>query len=149
VPAFGTRKILRPGCDLRESRKSDKKNLNYIVIGPWNHGGWGRGKGDSLGAIPFGSDTSLYFRQKVEAPWFAYWLKDKGALPLKEALVFQSGSNTWTAFDSWPPRAAQTQHLYFTKTANSISKRRRLNQRMPSTATSAIQRIRFPFAIAH
>jgi len=93
--------------------KSDKKNLNYIVIGPWNHGGWGHGKGEALGAIPFGSDTALYFRQKVEAPWFAYWLKDKGALPLKEALVFQSGSDTWTAFDSWPPRAAQTQHLYF------------------------------------
>ncbi|HMI51589.1 MAG TPA: CocE/NonD family hydrolase [Candidatus Saccharimonadales bacterium] len=93
--------------------KSDKKNLNYIVIGPWNHGGWGHGKGEALGAIPFGSDTSLYFRQKVEAPWFAYWLKDQGALPLKEALVFQSGSDTWTAFDSWPPRAAETQHLYF------------------------------------
>lgn len=98
--------------------KSDKQNLNFIVIGPWNHGGWGHGKGDSLGAIPFGSDTSLYFRQKVEAPWFAYWLKGKGSLPLKEALVFQSGSDTWSTFDSWPPRAARTQHLYFHENGN-------------------------------
>ncbi|MGB7626243.1 MAG: CocE/NonD family hydrolase, partial [Candidatus Acidiferrum sp.] len=61
--------------------KSDSKHLNYLVAGPWNHGGWGHGSGKSLGEIPFGSDTSVYFRQKIEAPWFAYWLKDTGALP--------------------------------------------------------------------
>ena len=93
--------------------KNDPDHLNYLVAGPWNHGGWARGAGDSLGPIPFGSDTSLYFRQKIEAPWFAYWLKDKGALPLKEALLFQTGSDTWTSFDSWPPREAKARNLYF------------------------------------
>ncbi|HMD38825.1 MAG TPA: CocE/NonD family hydrolase [Candidatus Acidoferrum sp.] len=93
--------------------KSDSKHLNYLVAGPWNHGGWGGGPGKSLGAIPFGSDTSLYFRQNIEAPWFAYWLKDKGSLPLKEAMLFQTGSNNWVQFDSWPPREAQTRKLYF------------------------------------
>ncbi len=93
--------------------KSDSKHLNYLAAGPWNHGGWGHGSGKSLGEIPFGSDTSVYFRQKIEAPWFAYWLKDKGALPLKEAMLFQTGSDTWTTFDSWPPREAQTRNLYF------------------------------------
>jgi putative CocE/NonD family hydrolase len=93
--------------------KADKKNLNFLTAGPWNHGGWGRGPGKSLGAIPFGSDTSVYFRQKIEAPWFAYWLKDKGTLPLKEAKLFQTGSDTWTSFDSWPPREAKTRNLYF------------------------------------
>jgi len=66
-----------------------------------------------LGEIPFGSDTSVYFRQKIEAPWFAYWLKDKGKLPLKEALLFQTGSDTWTSFDAWPPREAKPRNLYF------------------------------------
>ena len=93
--------------------KSDEKHLNYLVVGPWNHGGWAGGPGSSLGEIPFGSDTGVYFRQKVEAPWFAYWLHDKGSLPMKEALLFQTGSDTWTNFDSWPPRDAQTKHLYF------------------------------------
>jgi uncharacterized protein len=93
--------------------KSDNKNLNFLVAGPWNHGGWGGGPGKSLGPIPFGSDTGVYFRQEIEAPWFAFWLKDKGALPLKEALLFQTGSDTWTAFDSWPPREAKTRNLYF------------------------------------
>jgi putative CocE/NonD family hydrolase len=93
--------------------KNDPDHLNYLVAGPWNHGGWAHGAGNALGAIPLGSDTSLYFRQKIEAPWFAYWLKDKGTLPLKKALLFQTGSDTWTAFDSWPPREAQKRSLYF------------------------------------
>ncbi|MGC2530274.1 MAG: CocE/NonD family hydrolase [Candidatus Acidiferrum sp.] len=93
--------------------KSDPKHLNYLVAGPWNHGGWGGGPGKSLGEIPFGSDTGVYFRQKIELPWFEYWLKDKGALPLKEALLFQTGSDNWVQYDSWPPREAQTKNLYF------------------------------------
>ena len=93
--------------------KSDAKHLNFLVVGPWNHGGWGHGPGKALGAIPFGSDTGVYFRQQVEAPWFAFWLKDKGKLPLMEALLFQSGSDVWTSFDSWPPKEARHQNLYF------------------------------------
>ncbi|HVH61769.1 MAG TPA: CocE/NonD family hydrolase [Candidatus Sulfotelmatobacter sp.] len=93
--------------------KQDSDHLNYLVAGPWNHGGWARGAGNSLGLIPFGSDTALYFRRNIEAPWFAYWLKDKGSLPLKEALLFQTGSDTWVKFDSWPPRDAKAKNLYF------------------------------------
>jgi putative CocE/NonD family hydrolase len=93
--------------------KDDPDHLNYLAAGPWNHGGWGGGRGDSLGAIPFGSDTALYFRQKIEAPWFAYWLKNKGKLPLKEAVLFQTGSDKWVQFDAWPPREAKKRELYF------------------------------------
>jgi uncharacterized protein len=93
--------------------KNDPNHLNYLVAGPWNHGGWAGGPGNSLGLIPFGSDTGSYFRKNIEAPWFAYWLKDKGSLPLKKALLFQTGSDTWVKFDSWPPREAQKRNLYF------------------------------------
>jgi putative CocE/NonD family hydrolase len=102
-----------PMATYQRLEKLDKKNTNYLVVGPWNHGGWGRGPGNTLGGIPFGSDTSIYFREKIEAPWFAYWLKDKGALPLKEALAFQTGSDTWIQFDAWPPKEAVTRSLYF------------------------------------
>jgi putative CocE/NonD family hydrolase len=102
-----------PVATYERLEKSDKKNLNFLVAGPWNHGGWGHGPGKSLGQIPFGSDTSVYFRRNIEAPWFAYWLKDKGKLPLKEALLFQTGSDTWTSFDAWPPHEASTRNLYF------------------------------------
>lgn len=93
--------------------KSDKRNLNYLVVGPWNHGGWARGKGNSLGGIPFGNETAVYFRKNVEAAWFAYWLKDKGQLPMKEALTYETGSEKWRAFEAWPPKEAVKRNLYF------------------------------------
>src|SRR5438105_2806911 len=93
--------------------KSDPQHLNYIVAGPWNHGGWAGGDGRKLGAIDFGSDTSQHFRAEVQAPWFAYWLKDKGQLKQPEALVFQTGSNKWEQYDSWPPRQSTPRKLYF------------------------------------
>ena len=31
--------------------KTDSNNINHIVLGPWYHGQWGRGKGDSIGLI--------------------------------------------------------------------------------------------------
>jgi len=86
---------------------------NYLVVGPWNHGGWSRGTGEALGPVQFGSATSTYFRDKVQAPWFAYWLKDKGTLDLPEALTFESGSNQWRRWESWPPRAATPTPIYF------------------------------------
>ena len=93
---------------------SDTQNRNYVVIGPWNHGGWGGATGQKLGAIDFGSATALDYRKNVEAPWFAYWLHDKGTLKLPEATTFESGSNTWQSFDAWPPRKGVTKRpLYF------------------------------------
>jgi uncharacterized protein len=102
-----------PVVTYQRLEKLDKNNKNFLVSGPWNHGGWGHSPGDHLGDIPFGSETGVYFREKLERPWFAFWLKDKGQQPLKEATVFQTGSDTWTSFDSWPPREAATRNLYF------------------------------------
>jgi putative CocE/NonD family hydrolase len=92
----------------------DTKHLNYLVVGPWNHGGW-RGKtGDKLGNISFGSPTAQYYRKNIEAPWFAYWLKDKGKLELAEATVFESGANAWRSYESWPPKTQVGERkLYF------------------------------------
>jgi uncharacterized protein len=92
----------------------DTKHLNHLVVGPWNHGGWSRGTGDRLGPIPFDSSTSKYFREEVQAPWFAFFLKDKGRLDLPEALTFESGTNRWRRWDAWPPRAdTEDRPLYF------------------------------------
>jgi len=94
--------------------KNDSKRNNYLAIGPWNHGGWSHGPGNKLGNIDFGSNTSEYFRAKIEAPWFAYWLKDKGSLPVREAVTFETGSNQWKTWDAWPPREGVAQRkLYF------------------------------------
>src|SRR5262249_20668390 len=60
---------------------------NTLVLGPWFHGGWARSTGEMLGDIEFGSKTSLYYQEKVELPFFNFYLKDKGTVDLPEALV--------------------------------------------------------------
>ncbi len=94
--------------------KFDSQHLNYLVVGPWRHGGWASGTGESLGAIPFGSATSEFFRDKVQAPFFAHFLKDKGPGDFPEALTFESGANQWRRWEQWPPRSrTETRGLYF------------------------------------
>ncbi len=85
-----------------EFEKNDPQKQNFFVGGPWNHGGWAR-NGSSLGKIQFGADTSLQYRQQIEAPFFAFYLKDKGTPTWKEANVFETGSNQWRSYDQWPP----------------------------------------------
>jgi putative CocE/NonD family hydrolase len=83
--------------------KHDKNDLVFLVEGPWNHGGWG-GRGRRLAEVDFGSSTGKYFRQEIQAPWFAYHLKNKGQLKQAEATVFQSGTNKWMKYEAWTPR---------------------------------------------
>jgi putative CocE/NonD family hydrolase len=94
--------------------KNDAKGINYLVIGPWNHGGWSRGEGNSLGPIQFGYNTAAWFREAIEGPWFAFWLKDQGKLDLPEALTFRPGSNAWQRHASWPPKTGvASRQMYF------------------------------------
>jgi len=94
--------------------KNDSNHMNYLVAGPWNHGGWARANGTRLGPVQFGSDTSMYFRENIQKAWFDYWLKDKGSLPLTEALTFETGSNQWKKWDAWPPQKnLANRKLYF------------------------------------
>ncbi len=93
--------------------KNDPHHRNYIVIGPWNHGGWAGGPGNKLGNINFDSATGEYFRRQIQARWFAYYLKGKGDGQFAEAITFQTGSNQWKTYDAWPPRNAVIRNLYF------------------------------------
>ncbi len=86
---------------------------NFLVMGPWSHGQWARGNGDSLGHIRFDSNTSAWYRDHVELPFFNFQLKDKGELRLPEATMFRTGANEWKSFEQWPPRDLQSRSLYF------------------------------------
>jgi putative CocE/NonD family hydrolase len=78
----------------------------FLVMGPWHHGGE-IGDGSSLGALKFGSDTGLYFRREILAPFLAQYLKD-GAPKADVAPVtaFETGTNTWRRLPSWPAGCA-------------------------------------------
>jgi len=101
--------------------KHDTRHLNYLVVGPWNHGGWNGASGEQLGSIDFGTPASEDFRKNIEAPWFAYWLKGKGTLKLAEATTFEAGTDTWKSYDSWPPKSGVTQRKLFTHADHELS----------------------------
>ena len=93
--------------------KLDTKDENFLVVGPWRHGGWA-GDGSSLGAIEFPDEPSRYFREHIQAPFFAYYLKNEGSWDLDEALTYQTGANRWKEYASWPAvEGASTRNLYF------------------------------------
>ncbi|MEO2088500.1 MAG: CocE/NonD family hydrolase, partial [Gemmataceae bacterium] len=89
------------------------KGQNFLVVGPWNHGGWAGGRGDALGKVGFDSATGKTFRQDVQAPFFAHYLKDRGPAERPEALMFQTGTNKWVPHAAWPPKGAVAKKLYF------------------------------------
>src|SRR4029079_16643765 len=74
----------------------------FLVIGPWYHGQQ-ISDGSSLGALKFGSDTALYFRQKILRPFLDQYLKD-GAPKADVASVtaFETGTNEWRRLSAWP-----------------------------------------------
>jgi putative CocE/NonD family hydrolase len=93
--------------------KHDTKNQNFLVVGPWNHGGWSMGKGGHLGRVSFESDAGAYFRKEIQAPFFARYLKDEDIKSPPEAQVFQTGANKWQSYDRWPPKESSPRNLYF------------------------------------
>ena len=78
----------------------DTGHVNYLVVGPWNHGGWAHPEGQKLGDIDFGSPTSRYFQERILAPWFAHFLKDQGEVAIPEAMTFEAGDNEWKSWDA-------------------------------------------------
>ncbi len=111
--------------------KLDSGQFSTIVVGPWNHGGWSTGPGDRLGPIRFESPTAWQFREKLQRPFFAHYLKDrplaldKDFVPERaearsetarpgfpEVVSFRTGANAWRAYDHWPPRESTIRRLY-------------------------------------
>ncbi len=117
---FDQEDINGPQLMYSHMEKKDSFHRNYIILGPWNHGQWGRAKADSLGKIAFESNTAEYFHS-LQKKWFDYWLKgpdspdsyrEDGDGKFEEATCFQTGSNQWKTYSSWPPKQATIKNLY-------------------------------------
>jgi putative CocE/NonD family hydrolase len=97
----------------RHAEEKDPEHTNFIVAGPWFHGGWRAPKGDSIGLIPLGGhETAREFRDNIEAPFFRYYLHGTGEKFSWQASMFQTGSNTWHTYAAWPPHEAKATNLY-------------------------------------
>jgi putative CocE/NonD family hydrolase len=106
--------MVGPQDAYRALEKQDKNHKNFIVLGPWRHGGWAGGEGKNLGNIKFDDQpTAAHFRKEIQAKWFAWYLKGKGDGNFAEAISFQTGSNKWMNYTAWPPKEAVIKNIYF------------------------------------
>jgi hypothetical protein len=98
----------------RTVREKSPQTDNHIVMGPWVHGGWARGDGDHLGDIGFNAKTSEFFRDEIQFPFFEHILNGKDEPKFPVAWMFETGTNRWRKFDSWPPAQVQPRSFYLT-----------------------------------
>ncbi|WP_273211979.1 CocE/NonD family hydrolase [Runella zeae] len=93
--------------------KQTPSNKNQLVMGPWTHGAWSRPDWSSFGNLNFGSNTAKYFQEELELKFFNFYLKDKGQWNAAEATVFDTGTNEWKTFETWPPKNREAKELHF------------------------------------
>jgi len=98
----------------KHAEANNPPRFNHLVMGPWHHGGWSGGDGDKLGDVNFGAKTADYFREKIEFPFFESHLKGDGSEARPKAWVFETGTNVWRKFDTWPPKEAKPTSFQFT-----------------------------------
>jgi putative CocE/NonD family hydrolase len=78
----------------------------FLVLGPWYHGQQLE-DGSRLGALKFGSDTALYFRQEILRPFLDHFLKDAApAMDVAPVTAFETGTNRWRRLSAWPAGCA-------------------------------------------
>jgi len=93
-------------------RHQSPETPDILVVGPWSHGQWLLDDGEALGPLRFGSKTSEYFRENILFPFFEHYLKGKGDPKLPGAYVFETGTNRWRSFDTWPPQDIAPRSIY-------------------------------------
>jgi len=93
--------------------KNPSSHFNKLVMGPWFHGQWSTSDGTHLGNVEFGSNTSIWYQNNIEIPFFNYYLKGKGDISqISEANIFLSGANQWKHFSQWPPAESESKPIY-------------------------------------
>jgi uncharacterized protein len=92
--------------------KQSKNNKNFLVMGPWTHGAWGSDNWSKYATHQFGSNTAKYYQDNLETTFFNFYLKDKGTFNAAKATVFETGTNTWKNYATWPPANITPTNFY-------------------------------------
>lgn len=82
--------------------KDQNNDTNFLVIGPWSHGG-ANGTGSFLGPLQFNGSTAIYFRRTILLPFLNERLKEgapKADTP--PVLAYETGTNAWHRYNAWP-----------------------------------------------
>lgn len=110
---FDAEDLQGPFTTFHSIGKNNPGIFNGLVVGPWVHGGWYRYDGNHLGSVSFASNTGDYYRKNILFPFFEQYLKGNGDAKLPQAYVFETGTNVWRQYSSWPPENARQRTLYF------------------------------------
>ena len=89
----------------------------HFVYGPWTHGGWHNTDYEGLGDRKFGKNLSRYFMEKIEYPFFRYYLEGKGKRP-EPVYLFASGSEEWQVMEKWPADGIGYTPLYLSENSS-------------------------------
>ena len=98
--------------------RGDTANRNFLVMGPWNHGGW-RNPSRQMPVVDPGTQDA--YLKDVEAPWFAYYLKGKGSLTQPDAMLYDAGTMQWRSFQTWPPKNGATPRSLYLRAGGELS----------------------------
>jgi putative CocE/NonD family hydrolase len=109
---YDTEDLAGPWMTYGAAERQSPSTDNRLVVGPWSHGGWGRGDGTSLGTLRWTSKTGPFYRDSVEFPFFMHHLKGAPKPDLPEALVFRTGADRWDRYETWPPKNLEKKSLY-------------------------------------
>lgn len=119
------------------------RNNQRIVIGPWDHIGWGRpGSVEAPMLKQIGPVGNSPINELMLA-WWDHYLKGKGngVAPGLQVTYFNMGSNTWKTAASWPIPGTQYRnyYLYSDGHANSVLGDGRLVTTRPTSGQSPDQ----------
>jgi uncharacterized protein len=102
-----------PQAEYASLEPHDDQHQNFLVLGPWHHGSWAWSS-RHLGSLQYGESIGKEFRSRIEASFFAHYLKDEPGFDLEDTASFQTGSNTWKRYAHFPPKESEptTLHLH-------------------------------------
>jgi len=84
----------------------DSTHQNYLVLAPWRHGYWSSSS-RHLGNLDFGEPIGKEYRARIEAKFFAHFLKNEPGFDLEDTASFQTGSNVWKYYNHFPPKESE------------------------------------------
>ncbi len=88
------------------------KGENFLVMGPWDHGGWNGPDGGRIGRLNFNTGTKEAFQKRIEFAFFEHYLKGGKDWDPSEAFVFETGANRWRKFNTWPPKGTKARSVF-------------------------------------
>lgn len=110
---YDTEDLYGPLYTYQTMSDANKKDHIKLVMGPWYHGQWNSvNGGKSFGEADFGFDTSAWFQKSVLLPFFKQHLKGEDDAKVATATMFETGSNRWRKFDTWPPKNLEKHTLF-------------------------------------